>query len=521
MKNKTQQLQIGQEYVGENEDAIIQEMVNEMQVQMTRMYEDKSMKRQIHTKMHGLVKGKFNISKDLPEHLKVGLFKDPKEYHCYVRFSNSQTTPQSDKKKDIRGIAIKLLNVEGEKILNNKRDSKVQDFLLMSSETFFSKNITEFRKTLKASTSKSKLKLLFYFLNPKHWGLLKRLMKTFVKCDNPLNIQYWSTQPYRFGKPDQAVKYFLKPSADNYIINENTKDENFLRLNLSHTLHSNMATFDFYIQFQTHAQLMPIEDPTVAWNSEFFKVATLEIPAQDFNTPEMDSLGENMSFNSWHSLTAHRPLGSFNRARKRAYEAMSAFRHEHNKVGLFEPEDSDDFLNNTSWPIHKSIPVSIPKKKILTKNVQVFVNCSRKAAFDFISSNEQLPRWLKKSGNIHDCLSVEVLTKGSYDRKGARRLVYFEGGDTLIEELIRYNPSYNYAYKIYDFTNTVKKFTHLGYGQFWFDTVGDKTRISWYYSFTYKNFFSKLILSLILSLMFKSYMKKNLKNAKDILEKAE
>ena len=44
-----------------------------------------------------------------------------------------------------------------------------------------------------------------------------------------------------------------------------------------------------------------------------------------FNTPEQMEFGDNLSFNIWHSLPEHRPLGSFNRARKRAYEALSKF----------------------------------------------------------------------------------------------------------------------------------------------------------------------------------------------------
>ena len=39
---------------------------------------------------------------------------------------------------------------------------------------------------------------------------------------------------------------------------------------------------------------------------------------------------ENLSFNPWHSLPAHRPLGGINRARKVVYPALSKLRHERN-----------------------------------------------------------------------------------------------------------------------------------------------------------------------------------------------
>ncbi|MFC4721522.1 SRPBCC family protein [Geojedonia litorea] len=516
----TNTLQLGHEYVASDEDVIIQEMVNEMQVQMERMYADKKMLRQIHTKMHGCVKAKFIIEPNLSDDLKVGVFKAAKNYHCWVRFSNSQTNPQPDKKKDIRGIAIKLMNVSGEKILNDKKNEQTHDFLLMSSETFFSKNIKEFRQTLKSSTAKNKAQLLFYFLNPKHWGVFKRLLGSLVKCDNPLNIPYWSTQPYRFGKPDKAVKYFLKPSADNTIINESLTDPYYLRFNLGQTLHNHAAKFDFFVQFQTDASLMPIEDPTVPWDSEFIKLATLEIPAQEFDSNAQMAFGENLSFNSWHALPEHRPLGSFNRARKRVYEAMSKFRHEVNGIPDVEPKDHSDFLTGTHIPELRTITHSVPTKHVNCIKSQVLVNCSKKIAFEFISSNEELPNWLKKVGMIHSALNAEVI-EGPYNKVGAKRRVFFDGGHSVLEELMSYNPYANYSYKISEFTNVLKKFSTHAYGELWFDTVDDKTRITWDYTFTHKNMFYGWVLKILLPIVFKKFMQSSLENAKNYIENGD
>lgn len=337
-------LELGKEYPNPAEPAIIQEMVKELVAQVDEMYRNKKMLRQVHTKMHGCVKASFTVLPDLDEHLKVGIFSTPKEYHAWVRFSNASTRPKPDKSKDIRGIAIKLMGVQGEKILADEKNEHTHDFLLMSSETFFSHNLEEFRFSLKAATAKSKTALLWYFINPKHWGILKRLIKSMVPCKNPLELSYWSTQPYRFGGESSAVKYFLSPSKENVTVVENTSDYDYLRVNLAQTLISNEAVFDFYVQFQTNADTMPIEDPTVPWKSPFQKVATLRIVKQEFDSPEQMEFGENLSFNAWHALPEHRPLGSFNRARKVAYETLSKYRHKANKVEMREPEDSVDFL---------------------------------------------------------------------------------------------------------------------------------------------------------------------------------
>jgi len=338
------QKKLGKEYPNPLEPQVINEMVKELEAQVDQIYDGKKMKRQVHTKMHGCVKAAFRVEEDLPDELKVGVFKVAKTYHCWVRLSNASTIPKPDRKADIRGIAIKLMSVPGEKLLPDEHLKQTQDFLLMTHETFFSKNLMEFRKTLKAATAKSKLHLVMYFLNPKHWGLLRRLLKSKKKTTNVLSETYWSTQPYRFGADDKAVKYMLKPKSSNQILNEDSSEDDFLKINLSQTLNNNSIEFDFYVQFQTNPDSMPIEDPTVPWSSKFQKVATLTLIKQSFNSAAQTTFGENLSFNSWHCLPELQPLGSFNRARKVVYETMSKYRHKHNDLPVFEPKDSADFL---------------------------------------------------------------------------------------------------------------------------------------------------------------------------------
>ncbi len=507
----------GHEYVTADEDAIGSQMINELEEQVSRLYKDKKMLRQIHTKMHGCVKAEFIIEPNLPHNLKVGVFKEAKHFNAWVRFSNANTQPQHDKKKDVRGIAIKLLDVPGEKILNDEHLQKTQDFLLMSSETFFSRNVKEFSKLLQAATAKSKLKILFYALNPLHLPILKRFGKTKVSCSNPLSIPYWSTQPYQFGNTSTAVKYFLKPSAETRIVIENRTDYDYLRINLAQTLNDHTAEFYFYIQFQTDADTMPIEDPTVPWVSQYIKLATLRIPPQAFDSKKQMEFGDNLSFNSWHSLPEHRPLGNFNRIRKKVYETMSKFRHKANDLPIQEPSDTDNFLPTVKHPPPVTIDIPIPTIHVLKDTAEVIVNCDKETAFKFISSSDELPDWLKKSGPISRVKNVEII-KGPYNFAGAQRKVIFENGDSLLEELLSYNKYANYSYRITKFHDFVKHLSNVAYSEIWFDTVDDKTRIRWLYSFTYKNFFASLVLHLFLTFVYKKWMKQSLKNAKEAIE---
>ncbi|MEB2787021.1 SRPBCC family protein [Algoriphagus persicinus] len=509
----------GREYVQEDEDRIAYDLLQEFEAQVTRIYKDKKMLRQVHTKMHGCVKATFAVVKDLPEKLKVGVFAwEPKDYHAWVRFSNGNTKPQKDKKKDIRGVAIKLLGVPGEKILEDELLAETQDFLLMSSETFFAKTIKELSKLLKAMTSANFIKSKLFFLNPLLWPIILRATKSKVACKNPLDIPYWSTQPYQFGTIDSAVKYHLRPSPSNTIVVENTTDYNYLRYNLAQTLHDNEAKFDFFVQFQTDAEAMPIEDPTVAWSSQYIKVATLTIHAQVFDSNAQIEFGDNLSFNPWHSLPVHRPLGAFNRVRRRVYETMAKFRHDKNKLPNIEPKDSPDFLKDIRTPnTHVTIDQQVPSKHILFTTAEVVVNCDKDKAYKFVSSVNELSSWLLKTGPIYGVIKVSTL-RGHWEKVGDNRLVERGDSATLVEELISVHPHSNYSYQTTEFSDIFKHFTTKTYGHMWFDTVDDQTRLRWVYTFTYKNLLSRIFLSLFVPLFLKKYLQNGLNNAKAFLE---
>jgi len=66
-------------------------------------------------------------------------------------------------------------------------------------------------------------------------------------------------------------------------------------------------------------------------------VATVRIPKQRFATEARDALAENLSFNPWHALPQHRPLGGVNRIRRIVYRAISNLRRETNGAATKEP----------------------------------------------------------------------------------------------------------------------------------------------------------------------------------------
>ncbi len=319
----------GCEYPPANEQVFIGRMIDDLQSQLKELYPEGNTLRQAHPKMHGCVAAEFIVQDNLPDDLKVGLFKEPQTYKANIRFSNANSEIKHDYDKDVRGMAIKIFGVEGEKEHKGVKDNDTQDFILINHEVFMSKNVEEFHKIIHALTQ-GKASLMLFLLNPFHWSILFRLIGSQKRCAQVLDTKYWSTTPYLFGN-NRAVKYHVQPVNDGPAEGEMMKaDKNFLRTNMKKTLSQKDVFFDFFIQFQADANLMPVEDPTVKWTSPFIKIARIKIPKQEFDTIEQDYYGNDLSFSPWHCLKEHRPLGGLNRARKSVYYTMSDFWHSRN-----------------------------------------------------------------------------------------------------------------------------------------------------------------------------------------------
>lgn len=337
----------GREYPQPDERQVAEDIVKLLQDQMLRFYDAKRTKqlRQIHPKMNGCVKAQFIVGPNIADELKVGLFKTPATYPAWIRLSNGNTKPLPDWKKDMRGFAIKLMNVPGEKL----GGVNYHDFILMNIKGFVAGSVKQFGQILKVLTTPVTISNVFskFITLLSNIPILARAAKAKNKINNPCEIPYFSTVPFRFGDETKAVKYGVFPSPDNHLDTTTRKSVNLLRENLAATLIDHELYFDFCVQFQTDPVKMPVEDPTVPWTSAFHKVATIRIPAQSFDTPEQNDFGDNLSFNTWNSLPEHRPLGNFNRVRRIIYVEMYKFRHAHNQIAEIEPEACAAFFNNT------------------------------------------------------------------------------------------------------------------------------------------------------------------------------
>jgi catalase len=146
-----------------------------------------------HAKSHGLVWGEFSVEDNIPELLKVGVFAQSKTYPVWVRFSSAAPVQKrgklsSDLEPDARGMAIKLLQVQGEKVLDIEQET--QDFLLVNHPVFMVRDAQGFATLMKAGIGQATEEEL-RLLEPT-FKILKAIMSKQVT--NPLLIQYWSNQ---------------------------------------------------------------------------------------------------------------------------------------------------------------------------------------------------------------------------------------------------------------------------------------------------------------------------------------
>jgi hypothetical protein len=84
----------------------------------------------------------------------------------------------------------------------------------------------------------------------------------------------------------------------------------------------------------------------VLWDparTPYIPVARIHIPAQEFRSDAQFEFARQLTWNPWHSVPEHRPLGNQNRARKRLYFEMSRYRQGKNGEHHVEPDGSERF----------------------------------------------------------------------------------------------------------------------------------------------------------------------------------
>jgi hypothetical protein len=346
LKRTDERLALAQEKMEPGEEDFLQDIIDTMAQQMRNHFPPRRYLRGGNTKTHGLVRGTVRILDDLPANLHRGIFATPRTFPAWVRFSGpGPIAPPDIDDVGFVSMAIKLMDVPGPKLWEDERYT--QDLICICTPTFVTPNT-------RANASLQHWSLrempIYYFLAPPNTHILDMLMQSLWNETqyNPLGQSYYSCVPYLLGE-GQAMQYAFLPRTQ--VCKKIPRlplrpPDNYLRDNMIKTLAEKDVEFDITVQVQTDSFRMPIEDASVLWPTRLsprVPVARLHIPAQKFDSPAQVEFVSHLSYNPWHCLPEHRPLGNQSRARKRLYETLSRFRQKMDDTPHIEPKGDEIF----------------------------------------------------------------------------------------------------------------------------------------------------------------------------------
>jgi len=317
-------------------------VIKSLEGELREDYAPPNIKRHAHPKMHGFVQAVLCVADDasLEKHdLRHGIFaatESRREYPAWVRFSNAFGI-QHDLKFESRGMAIKVMGVEGPRLLAGEEpftfESDTQDFILAVHDAFALPNTTQLNYAEFSKAARTGLgAMVKLFVRERLFrGLIALIRGGLAPARNPVALTYFSQTAYRLGphkikvqaRPvftrelrralPNAAWFFMKMVAANVLlslsewnairwlidfvgfggtteaaelfVDRHLGSKHAMRHALSAFLASHSAQFDIMVQKQTDPQRMPDDDPTVRWKpslSPFVRVATLTIPRQVF-----------------------------------------------------------------------------------------------------------------------------------------------------------------------------------------------------------------------------------------------
>jgi hypothetical protein len=329
-----------------DEEQFVDSIISTFQKQMSGLWKPGGFERGGNTKTHGIVRGEFIVHEGLPENFRHGIFAEPRTYRAWVRFSGPgpYITPDIDD-VGFMSISIKLMGVPGEKLMSEERFT--QDMFGVSTPTFVTPDV---RANVQLQLESLKNASILYFVNFGRSHLLDAIMQgLWVKTQSsPFEAPYFSCVPYLLGE-GQAMQYSVWPTSKKRTPIPRLPlrpPDNYLRRAMVAALDAGDVDLDFRIQMQTDPFLMPVENAGVLWPTRLsprVSVATLHLPRQRFDSAAQINFEKRLSYNPWHCIPEHRPLGNQSRARRRMYLALSTFRHDMNAIPHYEPTGDELF----------------------------------------------------------------------------------------------------------------------------------------------------------------------------------
>ncbi len=315
------------EEIAPDEKARFERFAEVMRDVQRKNVRDGKVSRALHAKGRGGFEAEFTVLSDLPAHARFGLFAEPKTFKAYVRLSNGSPRHQSDRRFDVRGFAIKVVGVDGAKVIPGMEHLKTQDFLTIRTSSITFRTADEFVAFVQAASGHPALlvpKMIRSIGLGRTLQIVKRLAASSkVPAQSFAAGSFYSAAPVKYGP--YAARFSLRAHAPSDAAFSPTD----FAVDMANRLRAGDVSYDFMVQFFVDEKRSPIEDASVDWAesiSPYVKVAQLVIRQQDADSSEgrqVTERVETLSFDPWHALVDHRPLGGVMRARNVAYRVST------------------------------------------------------------------------------------------------------------------------------------------------------------------------------------------------------
>jgi Catalase len=276
--------------------------------------------RALHLKPHIGAVGELVV--EAAEAGRAGVFaNNGQRWPLYVRFSNGSSTHQADKAPDVRGFALKLVGVPGQKIIPGLEQEVTQDFLFIDQPAIPFRDADEFMIFVR-SAKDGPLKLLPRLISG--FGL-RRTFQVLGQTLKAPKVKSFATHAFHTAAPISfgglAAKLGLFPLGNPP--SPPTSGDDALRSDLIARLKAGPLTWALRAQLFQDDVSTPIEDTSVAWVGPWVELGKVTLPRQDPESArgqEITALVQQLSFDPWHAIQEHRPLGAIMRARAVTYK---------------------------------------------------------------------------------------------------------------------------------------------------------------------------------------------------------
>jgi hypothetical protein len=299
--------------------------------------------RSVHAKSHGLLGGMLTIFDDLPAELAQGVAARAGSHQVVLRISTNAGDILPDSISLPRGLAIKILDVEGER-LPGSEGARTQDIIMVNGPAFSAARAKDFlanlkllaKTTDKAEGSKKALSALLRGTEAviEAFGGESAKIKQMGghPVTHPLGETFFSQTAFRYG--DHIAKFSVAPVSPHLVaLRDQPIDlagrDNALREEVDTVIAAQGGEWELRVQLCTDLEAMPVEDATVVWDeaeSPFRAIGRITVePQPGWNEEKAKRIDDGLAFSPWH------------RARRSAYPMSADFRSAFNRCPIHEP----------------------------------------------------------------------------------------------------------------------------------------------------------------------------------------